>query len=502
MFKVVIVDDEEIIRSSLRTMIPWAELDCAVVSVAQNGVEAYQQVADTYPDIIITDMKMPLMDGLELIEKVHALDTSVEFIVLSGYGEFSLAQKAMRYGVKHYLLKPTKKEDLMEIIRLVIEEIKAKREKKRQDYVKLLQAHSFFFQKSILLEVLNNPTAIKASLGRNIALSRLKKIENVCLLGVQTEAAHCRSLVMDTYNYCRMKETELLFVPVFANNTAYFLLHIDNILIADLFRQHFTQLQQNVQVFMAGTFLDVFTNFIHKISGCKEIQIFDPVGRSEYLSNTSGFTRKITTLCGLITSGIQAGEDIRAPLEELNHLLDKCTLDEAKTIFLTLVTALQLGSEDENSADYVLSLITTSVSTGDIVAHINRLFQHRLSVANNGEGSYPVKTIKKYIENNISSENISLKWIAENILFMNVGYLSKLFVREVGVKFSDYVNRLKINSAKHLIAIYHESTIQEIAQEVGFGNSPQYFSQVFRKYEGITPSEYLRKVKTKKKEEL
>ena len=112
MIKVLVADDEEIVRTSLVDMIPWQELGMVLVGSVRNGLEALDVVSDDPPDIVITDIRMPMMDGLELIEKIKMLSPDTEIIILSGFSEFSYAQKAMSYGVKHYLLKPTRKEDL------------------------------------------------------------------------------------------------------------------------------------------------------------------------------------------------------------------------------------------------------------------------------------------------------------------------------------------------------------------------------------------------------
>ncbi len=95
----------------------------------------------------------------------------------------------------------------------------------------------------------------------------------------------------------------------------------------------------------------------------------------------------------------------------------------------------------------------------------------------------------------MDAEYLSLKWLAENYLFISVGYLSKQFVKEEGERFSDYLNRIRMEEAKKLLALYSNDNIKDIAKQVGFGSNPHYFSQVFKKYVGCTPSEYWEKQK-------
>ena len=104
MLKLIIADDERIIRESISRIIDWSSLGIELIGVCQDGAEAYDMILDESPDIVLTDIMMPGLSGLELIEKVSRTDLDTRFILLSGYGEFNYAQQAMKYGVRHYLL--------------------------------------------------------------------------------------------------------------------------------------------------------------------------------------------------------------------------------------------------------------------------------------------------------------------------------------------------------------------------------------------------------------
>ena len=106
MLKMIIADDERVIRESISRLIDWEKLGVELTGLCRNGLEAYDMIIDEDPDIVLTDIRMPGMDGLELIRKVSLMDLDTRFILLSGYGEFEYAKEAMKYGVKHYLLKP------------------------------------------------------------------------------------------------------------------------------------------------------------------------------------------------------------------------------------------------------------------------------------------------------------------------------------------------------------------------------------------------------------
>ena len=122
MLKLLIVDDERIIRETMATIIDWNTLDIQLIGTAKDGIEAYNIILDEYPDIVLTDIKMPALSGIELIAKIHEINPQTQFIILSGYGEFEYAKKAMQYGVKHYLLKPCNEMQIVDLSLIHISE--------------------------------------------------------------------------------------------------------------------------------------------------------------------------------------------------------------------------------------------------------------------------------------------------------------------------------------------------------------------------------------------
>ena len=119
MLKMIIADDERKIRESIRNVIDWEKLGIYLVGLCKNGLEAYDMILDESPDIALVDIKMPALSGLELISRIVHSGQSIEFIILSGYGEFVYTREAMRYGIKHYLLKPCNEEELIGVVKEV-----------------------------------------------------------------------------------------------------------------------------------------------------------------------------------------------------------------------------------------------------------------------------------------------------------------------------------------------------------------------------------------------
>lgn len=116
MLSLLIADDEKVIRESLAECLNWEEIGIRVVGCCSNGLEALEAILDETPDIVMTDIKMPGLNGLELIEKIQDIDRDIEFIILSGYREFDFAQKAIKFGVRRYLLKPVSEEQVLESV--------------------------------------------------------------------------------------------------------------------------------------------------------------------------------------------------------------------------------------------------------------------------------------------------------------------------------------------------------------------------------------------------
>lgn len=128
MYKVLVVEDEDIIRKGLVFSVHWADFDCVVVGECANGKEGIEAIRNLQPDIVITDINMPIVDGLEMIRQTYEIE-EYSAIILSGYSEFEYAQSALRYGVLEYLLKPLKNSEIYDAIE------KAKREcEKRKKY--------------------------------------------------------------------------------------------------------------------------------------------------------------------------------------------------------------------------------------------------------------------------------------------------------------------------------------------------------------------------------
>ncbi|CAH0117885.1 MULTISPECIES: response regulator [unclassified Paenibacillus] len=137
MYRIVIADDEWVIREGLRRTIPWESFDCEIVGEAEDGIGAWEQIECSAPDILLTDIRMPGCDGLDLATQVSRHYPQVKIVFLTGFGEFAYAQKAIKVGAADYILKPTDPDELMKIIRRITGEIAE--ERRKVDHMKRLE---------------------------------------------------------------------------------------------------------------------------------------------------------------------------------------------------------------------------------------------------------------------------------------------------------------------------------------------------------------------------
>ena len=132
MYKVMLVDDEKLILQGVLNIVDWDKLGLKITHMAQNGKEALEKYDEEPVDIIITDINMPVINGLELIKRIKEKNKKVKFIVLSGYDDFSYAKTAMKYGIENYILKPINEEELEEALIDINKKIAANKEKENK----------------------------------------------------------------------------------------------------------------------------------------------------------------------------------------------------------------------------------------------------------------------------------------------------------------------------------------------------------------------------------
>ncbi len=511
MSKVLIVDDERIIREGIAKIIPWDKYGFTLVGTAASGLEAYEIISKEALDIVITDIKMPGMNGLELISKLKEEKPDIQFIVLSGYGEFEFARTAMQYGVKYYLLKPCNEREILEVLGKLRAEIEQK--KTREAHITKIKNDLEKVMPQLKAQVLKEFVTNKFYIGQQWEYYKR-------LFGLEFENQSVRLILCQVegrfefeYNFACQRVAEKVL------GEDYVLLSTTIgeevlLLIKNLGLETILQIVDSIK----QTFYEYYgRDMTIAISGSGDIKKTPILYREAseflkyrfYLGEGSIITKKdinasqkkeqvfifdYEQLGYLIKSGNI--REVKAEIEKFFIKLGATTreMNVAKIHCLELFSTVIRYSTEGKLPDYLKKMVIFEEL--DTLEQTHRFMQKiALEIAevnyeeNAQRYSGQIKKAVNLINENLHREELSLKWLANEMLYMNVDYLGKLFKKEMGERFSDYVIRIRMEKAKNLVET-SDLKVFEIAKQVGFGDNPQYFSQVFKKNTGYTPSEY------------
>lgn len=515
MYKLLLVDDERIIREGILQLVDWDSLEIEVEEAA-NGVEAYEKIKNTTPDIVITDIKMPGMDGLELIGKVKAEFPDIIFVILSGYGEFNFASRAMQHGVKYYLLKPCDEDEITEVLNKVISEIK--HNKQRQNFIKKMNDDLKRLMPQVKEQFLRDCVMNRLNDEKDLAYFRdLLKLpaEKMRLLLFRLEGNHgfekrfALKNLLDNWedNHPLLStvigEDVLALQKIVPLESLFHYLEDIKKSFYDYYELRFTVAVSSEGFFeqLPALYSEVMEYMEYRFYlGEGSIITKDDVGdinRPSRLGENFDYQR----LGLLIRSG-----NVDAVLNEIEKFFselssDKSKLDMVRTTCIELYISIIRQAKPENLNEYM-----KRIPKLQDIDTLNKMFLFIRTVAqeiaecnyiqNVEKNNKIIQRVLKVMEDNLSDEKLSLSSIADRIVYMNVDYLGKLFKKEVGENFSQYLINMRMEKAKELLLQDRHSKISDIADKVGYGNNPQYFGQVFKKATGYTPSEYRKILKS------
>ncbi|PYI55600.1 response regulator transcription factor [Paenibacillus flagellatus] len=513
MYKVLLVDDERIILDGISRMVDWTSLETELVGTARNGVEAFERIRETKPDIVISDIRMPGMDGLELVEAARVYDSRIRFVLLSGFGDFDYAARAMQYGVQHYLLKPTNEDKIGDALRKVVAELR--REESRDTFVRTVKQELDrvmpHVKEQFLKEFVTNKTYGSRDWNYYRSLFRLDADYRVRLLLFQLEGEFEFEHLFAVKNIAE----ELLDKPLLSTTIGDHVLIVmedpgdgpENLFeriyrIRDTF-QHYYKKDATIALSEPDHIVNARSLYRETLQ-CLNYRF--------YLGEGSLITRKDTAAGqpGRITDfafdeerlnmPVRSGhrEEASAALAEFIAGLKEAQLDIDVTKsyviqqFVSLIRLCEPGTmEDYYKKIPLIVEMTTLQSIQSFLESVVDEMTERHYRQNTVKHGAIVRKAIAVIEEQLGNPELSLNWVAHDMLYMNADYLGKLFKKETGEKFSNYVMKARIRKAMELIA-GGDLKIFELAERLGFGDNPQYFSQVFKKVAGCTPSEYMK----------
>ncbi len=504
MLRMIIVDDERIIRETIRNIIGWDSLGIQVIGVCKNGIEAYDTILDEYPDIVLTDIKMPGLSGLELISRITQTGQETEFIILSGYGDFAFTKEAMRYGIKHYLLKPCNEKEIIEVVEEVKKSCYQKRARvvqQEQNFLILQKLHESVIHNLIVKSLSANPDFEMMAQHYERFLSFNNVSYEVCSFQNCTGEQQKRLIeVLQKYHEEKAPGIPLHCVYVvdvlFAAFEAY---DYDYSALDRLLQEETEKLGAGVEVerIPFANLNELLPALSGTLRRYEEIYILQN-GKQVRITNRNAGHQKAERFLEKMKNASK--EEYALLVQQLPEQLDGLQeLDTVKSlavhIFLNLPSKYMNGKISQNSLSAVVK-----INECGTVQEVKSLLVENLKKINPEDVRTPYtgneiadRTIA-YVHAHIDDPELSLKVISEQHLFMNVDYVSKKFVKAVGCKFSAFLAKARVEKAKQLLADTNNHTVTSVAIAVGCSNNPQYFSCLFKKQTGITPTEYIKQI--------
>ncbi|MFD0716552.1 response regulator [Paenibacillus sp. GCM10027626] len=522
MYRVLLVEDELLVRLGLKNSIDWKRFEMQIVADVANGAEAWTVYEKIRPEIVITDLKMPIMGGMELIAKIRAVNPNTQLVILTCLEEFELARKAMSLGVSNYIVKHSvSTEELEQMLGKLQAELSGSsinqtvpeadidviKEKLFKDYL-FLQRYTAeeFTQKAELLDLSLTPRNIVACAMEIDSFERLREkfkddkgeLIRVSLLNVLNEVikvhGHCEAFQDNESRYVLLFSSPESISGKEIEESLYRMLgHIRKVMVTYF----------NVSVsFGISSKQDGFVHLRRQYTECSQAleQSFAGGIGNIYLwskmaeDGRSGKAEE--RLLSLI--GLWEKVSVRFQMDfadQMNHFIANkhylTKLESQKAFIQWLhkpVLSLRLTGEDTAALCSTYAQRLAQARTLDAMidlyeAYVEELIE-KMIVRKRTSG--PVTQALRFIETRYA-EDISLQQIAEAVS-MNANYFSTLFKKEMEINFIDYILQFRVEKAKELF-LHSNLKSYEIGECVGFVNY-SHFSRVFKKYSGLSPREF------------
>lgn len=494
MYKLLIVDDEEFEREGMAQLIDWKKYDIEMVGTAWNGVDAFRKTETLRPDMILTDIKMPVMNGIELIRKVRENYPDIEFAVLSGYGEYEFTSQAMEQGVRHYILKPCDEERIMEAVNKVKKDVDARRTaaRREKEYINRVapQARQQLFQNLLLgREAVNEDKTARLMNGERPQRIRLlvfrssesfDGIEEFVLGNMLAELLDGRKT--RTYVSTVVGKDAVTILP-------------------DMEPEKLTGVVQRIE---------------------REFQKIRKEPVSAALSR-SGATEEMAALYRQTEELFRIGEELHSePLlhydmfcgkkQDMELLVDfdlvRETQDYAMLLQSLQLTFMRMQKRKYSLADKVRImdwamriLYAAGLDTSDgcledesgqslLVSAAGQIWRHGGREEPEDKDSLRYRTALEEIYRHFQDQKLCLHYLAAEILYINEDYFGRFFRKMSGKKFTQFLLDARIQAAEQIMRLEPDIMVYTVSEMTGYAADGQYFAKSFKKSTGMTPSEY------------
>ena len=525
--RVFLVEDESTIRSTLRDTVPWGQLGYEFVGEATDGEMALPLIGSTHPDVLITDIKMPFMDGLSLSKLVLKEFPNTKIIIISGYDDFEYARQAIEIGVEQYLLKPITKANLMKVLREVKEKIEQEQEQRnyQAQFQRDSQEYEQFARRSFMEQVVAGKLSVQ------------QIYEDAGRLGLELRAqSYCIALFSamgETYSDTDARVREDL-LGHFMKHPEYLLLRWNLTTYMLLIMGEKSRMDSYIQSCIAA-----ITNRYSVYDGQKPWyaavgmtagrlsqlpECYEDVSRLWAYRYIQPDTHILTSETVKTPGAGAASNDIEnfdvnkfnqeilleimrsAAPEEIPNIISEFLLDISEAVrsqpfchyvmLSTRFTAIQfvtsLGVKQEKLLEGVTcqDLMEQTVEMQDLRRYMSEFLMQAVKIRIARSANQYKDILGRavdYIDANFTDDSLSLNMVAKEVN-ISANYLSAVFSQEMKSTFVEYVTSKRMAKAKELLRTTDKHS-GEIALEVGY-KDPHYFSFLFKKTQGLTTREY------------
>lgn len=507
MLRIAIIDDEFYFRSALKANMPWAENDMTVVGDANDGESGLRLILDEKPDVAIVDINMPMLGGLELIQRAQEAGAECRYVILTGYDEFKYAQRAVSLGVSNYVLKPVDFEELMQVLER--EKEKLNKERLSRSAVDDLKRQAQKLRLDRSFSDLVNAQLPKTEMEPLRQMFSQYQRHCVALFAVRNQvnaedADHLRDLMMATNLPMRFKvfvDAKNRLVVVADARTGDEM----NTLAAEMSRRMEAQLgRPEVGIGRAYEgFEQICLSYNEACIALKNHFIYsDLSGAFSTDMPATATTDAKNRLKSAALSG-KAGE-----AEDILNEIYQALYDRQASFDVLVLTTLELMSlmisilnQQNADAGAILSgdvalldhmeRFQSVWAFRDWTSELYREGMRRLEAQKSSLSGVSQRVID-YIHAHLGDSSLSVNQIAEK-LYLNYGYICVSFKKDTGHTINEYISRERMTKAR-LLFEQGAVNIACVARDVGFEDA-NYFSKCFRKSAGITPSEYIQSIR-------
>jgi len=513
--KVLIVDDDRIIREDVRRLINWESNGYELIADASNGKEALEIVQSSNVDIILTDIYMPVMNGIELIKSVKEVHDEIQIVVMSNYDDFSYVKDAMKYGALDYVLKyQMNSSSLLAVLdNAALEVERARKEFKEMSH--LMQVASLEKrknQKHFWKEFINGCYEPELAVRKAGELSIELPKEDFMTIWVQFEqgmeinATDFKKAFQDVMYYQVELDDELIFLVCFNQKSYLFMQNMINEIVKKL--SFYSKDSRTIVVYSSSCIrIEDLPGEILKMRDTSRLYFYTGnknmlLEQNRVVYNYELDYKKLEELENKVVKAIKnvcyeefenAVQSLFLDIQNQKYHPDKI-VTELKFLLQRIIKVVHCShhyKEDilvllDNLLNGLESKFVTLNEFENKMKDILKSYFERYEQENPGIANKEIRNAIKYIQENYK-KNITLSELAEYVR-LSKNHLCMLFKQEIGENFTDYVNKLRINEAKLLIT-EKNFQVKEASYEVGINNE-RYFCKLFKKFTGCSPMEY------------